>query len=134
MKHEEYSNNPVVYLITIGEKYYIGKADKYKRRVGQHICNIKNLVWNPDINNIPENSSYFLIRKYLLENPHIEDIFFEVIELCSDPRNAEQSEFGWFMDVRVFGLHDLFLNYDQVHKDRHDLSGMDMKGMGLFCL
>lgn len=80
-----------IYRINIGNKFYIGSANRVAERIYRHECSINNcLLQYP----MPKRSyaHYSRLAQYLHENPNITYVLAEVIQRCVTPEDMYHYE------------------------------------------
>lgn len=98
-----------IYRIIVGDCFYIGRSVDIKRRASQHFKEINAILKLPEV--IP-NHYMGKVRDYLLSNPAIKKIYFELLEGCSSD-TINECEQVWF---DKFNGDDKCLNFGFVSK------------------
>lgn len=132
--NQEFYEYPVVYIITIGDMYYLGTTQLYKKRAYQHRRNFSKMVFSKRLD--LGLDYYKRIYEYLFDNPSIIDIRIEVLEVCDSAESAKTIEDDWLTYLAHFGMADIFLNvgYGMMGDWSKFLTCSYAPGMGLYCL
>lgn len=100
-----------VYLLHIGDKYYVGRASNIGSRMNKHwhteTMAMADLFYGREHNH---TGSTKRIAQYLYENWHITEVFVELLAECETVEECIGEEDSWLRAIAETGFHDFFLN------------------------
>lgn len=101
-----------VYILWFGERFYIGKANNIKSRISSHKSIINYVLgaalhgWKPK----QLYGSYEPIVQHLIENPEINVIEVDILDVCQTEQEALQEEDLWHKVLISHPLNHFCLN------------------------
>ena len=130
--NEEYSRNCGVYILFVGDMFYIGKSIAMRSRFSAHRWMLTDLLYcemiNPNSEKYKLYQSYQSALQYLKENPDIDTIFAYVLEVCETDEEAYAKEqelislMNWhFLGCRCFNVQEACDIFDYVSKEEMEI-------------
>ena len=101
-----------VYILWVGERFYIGKANCIRNRIVSHRNKLNYalgaFLYGNRVKHL--NGSYETIVSYLVENPEIKTIEVDVLYICETEKEALIEEEYWFKALISHPLNHFCLN------------------------
>lgn len=101
-----------VYILWLGERFYIGKAKCIRNRIVSHRSKLNHAFGAFLYGNRTKylNGSYEAIVSYLVENPEIKTVEVDVLDICDTEKEALIEEEYWFKVLISHPLNHFCLN------------------------